>query len=491
MQNSLRQNHDIFAWAHSDMKGIHPSITSHSLTSCQQPDPSGKREVDYPDWLANVVVVPKKEANGECHTVEVYIDDIVVKSKTREEHVLHLQEVFHLLRKYDMKLNPSKCAFGEQEGVTTPHRQARRLGRFIARFTDELRPFFLAIRKAGANGWTDSCQTLLKKLNTAYAPPILSSPFLKKNCTCIWLYQSGQSALFYSLPLTQGAETYLLQAPPLFPSPPVVVLTDQPLRNILHKPDLTGRMLQWAIELSEFGIEFQPRLSMKGQVMADFVLEYSRRPSQCQEQVKKSGGLCELMEPHDHQGPESGFCYNPQQGNIWSKPSGWDSPPPTMKQNMRPSYPDWTSLWLYPSQAPVYSDSQLVVRHVQKEYEAKDARMARYLTKNTSGQALCPEIPTAHKIRVQAARFTLIGGTCTSDPSQVPTSVSNHSEALYVLAELHEGVCGNHSGGRSLAHRAHSQGYYWPTMKKDAAAYVKKCDKCQRHAPFHICHRRH
>ena len=33
-------------------------------------------------------------------------------------------------------------------------------------------------------------------------------------------------------------------------------------------------------------------------------------------------------------------------------------------------------------------------------------------------------------------------------------------------------------------HRAHSQGYYWPTMKKDAAAYVKKCDKCQRHAPI-------
>ena len=31
MQNALRRNHDIFAWAHSDMKGIHPSITSHSL----------------------------------------------------------------------------------------------------------------------------------------------------------------------------------------------------------------------------------------------------------------------------------------------------------------------------------------------------------------------------------------------------------------------------------------------------------------------------
>ena len=74
---------------------------------------------------------------------------------------------------------------------------------------------------------------------------------------------------------------------PYFQAHPVVVLTNQPLRNILHKPDLTGRMLQWAIELSEFGIEFQPRLSMKSQVMADFVLEYSPKLSQRQESSEK------------------------------------------------------------------------------------------------------------------------------------------------------------------------------------------------------------
>ena len=49
-------------------------------------------------------------------SVEVYIDDIVVKNKTRKEHVLHLQEVFHLLKKYGMKLNPSKYAFGISVG---------------------------------------------------------------------------------------------------------------------------------------------------------------------------------------------------------------------------------------------------------------------------------------------------------------------------------------------------------------------------------------
>ena len=44
-------------------------------------------------------------------TMEIYIDDMLVKSKQRPDHVTHLQEGFELLRAYDMKLNPSKCAF--------------------------------------------------------------------------------------------------------------------------------------------------------------------------------------------------------------------------------------------------------------------------------------------------------------------------------------------------------------------------------------------
>ncbi|RVW13430.1 hypothetical protein CK203_102345 [Vitis vinifera] len=68
-------------------------------------------------------------------------------------------------------------------------------------------------------------------------------------------------------------------------------------------------------------------------------------------------------------------------GEHLEQPSGWDSPRLTMKQNTRPSCPDWTSPCAIRLQTPIYSDSQLVVRHVQKEYEAKDSRMARYLAK--------------------------------------------------------------------------------------------------------------
>ncbi|RVX18143.1 hypothetical protein CK203_004372 [Vitis vinifera] len=140
---------------------------------------------------------------------------------------------------------------------------------------------------------------------------------------------------------------------PYFQAHPVIVLTDQPLRSILHKPDLTGRMLQWAIELSEFGIEFQPRLSKKGQVMTDFVLEYSRRPNQHHESSEQEWWTLRVD--------------GPPLIRLWKYEailSGLD-----------------LALALSVSKLRIYSDSQLVVRHIQKEYEAKDSRMARYLAK--------------------------------------------------------------------------------------------------------------
>ncbi|KAL0420237.1 UNVERIFIED_CONTAM: hypothetical protein Slati_3046600 [Sesamum latifolium] len=47
-------------------------------------------------------------------SIEVYVDDMLVKSKKAEEHVKDLEETFSVLRKYKLKLNPTKCAFGVQ-----------------------------------------------------------------------------------------------------------------------------------------------------------------------------------------------------------------------------------------------------------------------------------------------------------------------------------------------------------------------------------------
>ena len=52
-----------------------------------------------------------------------------------------------------------------------------------------------------------------------------------------------------------------------------------------------------------------------------------------------------------------------------------------------------------------------------------------------------------------------------------------------LLYEIHEGICGSHKGGRSLAHWILTQGYWWSYMQKDVVMYIKKCDNCQRFSP--------
>ena len=91
----------------------------------------------------------------------------------------------------------------------------------------------------------------------------------------------------------------------------------------------------------------------------------------------------------------------------------------------------------------------------------------------------------AHKIQIQSARFSIIDEQLYKRSLSGPyLKCLTPEQGQYVLAELHEGICGNHPGGRTLAHRAQTQGYYWPTMKTDAADYVRRCDPFQQMSPI-------
>ena len=85
----------------------------------------------------------------------------------------------------------------------------------------------------------------------------------------------------------------------------------------------------------------------------------------------------------------------------------------------------------------------------------------------------------AHKIWMQVARYSLINGQLYRWSFRGPyLRCLNEQKTRYVLAKLHEEICGNHTEERIVAHWAHSQGYYWPTMKIDDENYVKICDCC-------------
>ncbi|KAL0426327.1 UNVERIFIED_CONTAM: Gag-Pol polyprotein [Sesamum latifolium] len=100
-------------------------------------------------------------------------------------------------------------------------------------------------------------------------------------------------------------------------------------------------------------------------------------------------------------------------------------------------------------------------------------------------EGLLPEdSKEAGKIKLRSARFVMIDGACTRGISSPLLKCLNPDKAEYVLREVHEESCGNHSGARSLARKVLRLGYYWPTMVKDALSLVQKCSSCQRHANY-------
>ena len=223
---------------------------------------------------------------------------------------------------------------------------------------------------------------------------------------------------------------------PYFQAHLVVVLTDQPLRNILHKPDLTGRMLQWAIELSEYGIEFQLRLSMKGQVMADFVLEYSRKPNQRKEPSEKEWWTLRVDRASRSSGSGVGLLLQSPTGEHLEQAIRLGFP----ASNNEAEYEAILSgldlaLALSISKLRVYSDSQLVVRLVQKEYEAKDARMARYLAKVRDTLQRFTEWTIEKIKRTENGRANALAGIVASLPIKEAILLPIHMQANPSVAE--------------------------------------------------------
>ena len=141
-------------------------------------------------------------------SMEVYIDDMLVKSTTAELHIAHLSEAFQILREYNIKLNPAKCAFGVSAGKflgfivnnrgieANPYKikavldmlppsnikevqrltgRIATLSRFVSKASDKCQPFFQVLRKSFQ--WDTRCEEAFSALKTYLcSPPILVSP---------------------------------------------------------------------------------------------------------------------------------------------------------------------------------------------------------------------------------------------------------------------------------------------------------------------------
>ncbi|XP_011071449.1 uncharacterized protein LOC105156892 [Sesamum indicum] len=179
------------------------------------------------------------------------------------------------------------------------------LNRFI-KSSDRNLPFFKVLRKAKEFEWTEECEQEFQDLKIYLrSPPLLAN--LKGN-EMLHLYlavsknaasselireeEGVQNLVYYVSEMLQGAEKRYAEIEklalelvvtacklrPYFQAHRIIVLTNHPLRNVLARPDASGRQVKWAVELGEYDIEYQARTTLKGQILAYFVIELGGNP---------------------------------------------------------------------------------------------------------------------------------------------------------------------------------------------------------------------
>ena len=374
-------------------------------------------------------------------TMEVYIDDMLVKSTTTELHIAHLCEAFQILRNYNMKLNPAKCAFGVSAekflGFIVNHRGIKAnlekikavldmpspssikevqhltgriaaLSRFVSRASDKCQPFFQVLKKAFQ--WDTKCEEAFSALKTYLSsPPILVSP-IEGELLTLYLAVSDfstsavlvrdkdrvQHPVYYCSRVLRGAEERYPKMEKLilalvtaawklrlyFQAHTIEVPTKYPMKQILHKLETSRRLMKWAIELSEFDIRYKPKTAIKGQVLADFVMEFTSTVPDESAQTMTDIPIWKLSVDGALNAQGSGA------GLILTSPEGIDIEYALrfgfQASNNEAEYEAViTGLNLAHSlevdQLEVYSDPQLVVRQIEDTYEDKSGRMILYL----------------------------------------------------------------------------------------------------------------
>ncbi|KAM2724191.1 hypothetical protein EV1_027047 [Malus domestica] len=270
-------------------------------------------------------------------SMEVYVDDMLVKSKHADQHITNLSETFTILKRYRMRLNPNKCAFGvgsgkflgfmiSQRGIeANPEKikaildmkepitskdiqsltgKVAALTRFISKATDRCAPFFKALKgNKKYITWTEECAKAFRNLKEYMSKaPLLSKPevgdtliiylsvsALAVSSVLIRMDSGVERPVYYASKALQDAETrysnieklalaLVMSARklrPYFQAHAIIVLTNHPLRQILQSPDTSGRMIKWAIALGEFDISYQPKPAEKGQAVADFIADFT------------------------------------------------------------------------------------------------------------------------------------------------------------------------------------------------------------------------
>ncbi|XP_050290994.1 uncharacterized protein LOC126731318 [Quercus robur] len=232
---------------------------------------------------------------------------MVVKRKEEQGHIGDLIDVFEVLRRHKLHLNANKCSFGVGAG--------KFLGYLITHRGIEVNPDQISVierLKSSSNPkeiqvltgfqWTKECEKAFQDLKEYLVrAPMLSAPEPSKD---LFMYlsvsehtvsavlvrdQGVQQPVYYISKTLVNADTRYLpleklvlelvhatrKLPHYVQAHTVYVLTEYPLQSLLKRSDFTSRIAKWGTRLGYFDIQYRPRISMKGQVLADFIAKFS------------------------------------------------------------------------------------------------------------------------------------------------------------------------------------------------------------------------
>ncbi|XP_057432273.1 uncharacterized protein LOC130725026 [Lotus japonicus] len=223
----------------------------------------------------------------------VYIDDIVVKSPSRDEHLSHLRKSFERMRIHGLKMNPLKCAFGviagdflgfvvHKKGIeinknkakaildTSPPTSKKQLQsllgkvnflrRFIANLSDKTKPFssLLRLKREDTFRWEAEHQKAFDELKTYLANPLVMIPPVKGKP--MRLYISATDETIGSM-LAQEDEDDIERA--IFY-----------LSRVLNDAETRYTMIE-KLSLTEYSLTYAPLKAIKGQAVADFPADHT------------------------------------------------------------------------------------------------------------------------------------------------------------------------------------------------------------------------
>ncbi|XP_074362292.1 uncharacterized protein LOC141702521 [Apium graveolens] len=425
-------------------------------------------------------------------------------------------------------MEPPKCIRDIQKLIG----RLAALRHFISRSAEKALPFFAVLKGSKNFEWGPECQKAFEEVKQYLTKaPLLMRPDPKETLqlylavsdrtlgvVLVKNYEGNQHPVFYVSHVLKDAETRYPNAEKFayglvmasrklrhyFQGRTVQVVTIQPLKKILTRPEASGRVVAWSIELGEFDLEYLPRTAIKAQALADFMVECTfsgPKDLSPDEQLIRIPGKWKLYVDESVAGKKCGASL------ILSSPEGFE-----ICQAIRFDFPLTNNEAKYEAllagmklsrsleakHLRAFSDSMLVVKHFTGEYEQRDPRTKAYTSKTPSIEKkecleihqgsdwmtplrkflekgiLPPDRKDALKIKYRASNYTIINGRMyRRSVSQPLLRCLNNEEQQQALEAVHEGICGEQLAGRSLAFKILRQGFFWPTLREDAIDYAK------------------